>query len=85
MPDLRRHACAAQRETAQREPEVYVQGLRDVAFELKVPLADAYAEWKELEQKGVDTTALLANGMNHPNADLHKIFADKLFTLIFEE
>ena len=65
--------------------DAYVQGMRDVAFELKVPLADAYAEWKELEQKGVDTTALLVNGMNHPNADMHKIFADKLFTLIFEE
>ena len=65
--------------------DAYVQGMRDVAFELKVPLADAYAEWKELEQKGVDTTALLVNGLNHPNADMHKIFADKLFTLIFEE
>lgn len=65
--------------------DAYVQGMRDVASELTVPLADAYAEWKELEQKGVDTTALLANGMNHPNADMHKIFADKLFTLIFEE
>ena len=61
----------------------YVQGMRDVAKELDVPLADAYAEWKRMQSEGVDTTALLINGMNHPAPEMHKIFADKLFDLIF--
>ena len=64
--------------------DAYVQGMRDVAVEMAVPLADVYAEWKRLEAKGVDTTALLSNGMNHPTPEMHKLFADKLFTLIFE-
>lgn len=63
----------------------YAEAARQVAREQDVPVADAYAEWKRLEQKGVDTTALLANGMNHPNAEMHKVFADKLFELIFKE
>ena len=62
----------------------YAEAARQVAKEADVPVADAYAEWKLLEQQGVDTTALLANGMNHPNAEMHKVFADKLFQLIFE-
>ena len=33
--------------------------------------------------EGVDTTALLINGMNHPAPEMHKLFADMLFDLIF--
>lgn len=62
----------------------YVQAMRDVAKEPDVPLADAYAEWKRLEAEGVDTTSLLSNGMNHPTPEMHKVFADKLFELIFQ-
>ena len=50
---------------------------------LQFPIADAYAEWQLLESLGVDTTALLANGLNHPNAEMHKVFADKLYDVIF--
>ena len=57
--------------------------MRAVAKELNVPLADAYAEWQALKQRGVDTTAMLVNGMNHPTPEAHKIFADKLYELIF--
>ena len=63
--------------------DAYVQGMRDVARELDVPLADVYAEWKRMAAEGVDTTALLINGMNHPAPEMHKLFADKLFDLIF--
>ena len=61
----------------------YVDAMRKVANEMNVPVADAYAEWKRLEKSGVDTTAMLVNGMNHPDADAHKIFADKLYELFF--
>ena len=62
----------------------YVDAMRKVAKEMDVPVADAYAEWKALEKKGVDTTAMLVNGMNHPIAEAHKIFADKLYELFFK-
>ena len=62
----------------------YAEAAREVARETGVPVADAYAEWKTLEAKGVDTTALLVNGMNHPNAEMHKVFADKLYHVIFD-
>ncbi len=61
----------------------YVDVMRKVAKEKNVPIADAYAEWKALEKKGVDTTAMLVNGMNHPAAEHHHIFADKLYEVIF--
>ena len=64
--------------------DAYVERARQVAKELNVPIADAYAEWKRLEKSGVDTTAMLVNGMNHPDADAHKIFADQLYQLFFE-
>lgn len=63
----------------------YAQGMRDVAKEMAVPLADVYAEWKRLEAEGVDTTKLLVNGMNHPAPEMHRLFCDKLFEMIFEK
>ena len=62
----------------------YVQAIRDVAKELDVPLADVYAEWKRMEADGIDTTKLLINGMNHPAPEMHRLFSDKLFDLIFD-
>ena len=62
----------------------YVDVMRKVAKEMNVPVADAYAEWKRLEKSGVDTTAMLVNGMNHPTAEAHKIFADELYKLFFK-
>ena len=63
----------------------YVESMRKVAKEMHVPVADAYAEWKMLEKKGVNTTAMLVNGMNHPDAKSHSIFAEKLYDVIFEQ
>ena len=65
--------------------DAYVQAMRDVAKEERVPLADVYAEWKRMAAEGIDTTALLINGMNHPAPETHKLFADQLFELIFSQ
>lgn len=62
----------------------YVEAMRKIAKEMHVPVADAYAQWKKLEADGVDTTAMLVNGMNHPAAEYHQIFADKLYEVIFK-
>lgn len=63
--------------------DAYVEALRQVAREKNAPIADAYAQWKAMEENGVDTTALLCNGMNHPNGEMHKLFADVLMEAIF--
>ena len=63
----------------------YMETARKVAREMNVPIADVYAQWKKMDNQGVDTTALLINGMNHPAPEQHKLFADALYDLIFGE
>lgn len=49
-----------------------------------VKVCDCYSEWKKLS-KTQDTTILLVNRINHPIAEMHKLFADMLFDKIFED
>ena len=63
----------------------YVEAEKKVARELHIPVADAYAVWKQMASEGVDTTAMLANGMNHPTPEAHHIFLDVLTKVIFDE
>lgn len=60
----------------------YAQKLREVATELNVPVADVYDAWQGLAAYGVDTTAMLLNGLNHPDAEGHRVAADVLFGVI---
>jgi len=60
----------------------YAQAMRDVGAKLHAPIADVYAEWDALARKGVDTTAMLRNGLNHPDAVGHKIAADAVMRII---
>ena len=62
----------------------YVSAAITVARECGVLVADAYARWKELS-KTTDTTVLLANYINHPRAEMHEIFAEEIYRLIFPE
>lgn len=59
--------------------DTYVEAAKALAAELGVAVADAYAKWKTLEADGMDVTANLANYINHPSRELHRIFADVLF------
>ncbi len=63
--------------------DLYVEAEKAVAKELNIPVADAYAVWKELAAEGVDTTAMLANGMNHPTPEAHNIFKEELIKVLF--
>lgn len=58
--------------------DAYVDAARALARERKIPVADALAEWNRLEAAGVDTTALLANDINHPNERMHGVFVEKI-------
>jgi hypothetical protein len=47
-------------------------------------VCDCYSRWKILSETE-DTTMLLVNRINHPKAEMHKLFADMLFETIFED
>ena len=46
---------------------------------------DCHAKWKRMQACGVDTTALLANHLNHPIRELHWLFATSIVETIFEK
>lgn len=60
----------------------YMSAAIDAAKEMDVTVCDCYGEWKKLYNNGVDTTKLLANRINHPTSEMHKLFADMLFDII---
>lgn len=60
----------------------YAAAIREVGVSCHVAVADVYAAWEALEKKGIDTTAMLANGLNHPDEQGHTIAAKVLFDLI---
>lgn len=55
-----------------------------LAERMGVAVCDCYAMWRELS-KTQDTTMLLANRINHPTREMHELFADSLFKVIFNE
>ena len=62
----------------------YIEGAAALAREMGVPVCDCYAEWKKLS-KTQDTTLLLANRINHPTREMHELFAQRLFEIIFPQ
>ena len=56
----------------------------EVARDMDVKVCDVYSKWKELS-KTQDTTLLLANRINHPTKEMHNLFADSLFEMIFDD
>ena len=62
--------------------DAYMAAAIELAESMGVPVCDAYGAWKRLS-KTEDTTKLLANRINHPVAEMHALFADLLFDLLF--
>ena len=56
----------------------------DFYFELINKYSPATAEMliKKIQYMGMNTTYLLANGINHPIREMHNLFASKLFDKI---
>lgn len=55
-----------------------VETAKALATERGIPVCDAYARWNEMEKAGIDTTKLLINAVNHPNEEMHDLFADMI-------
>ncbi|MHB9031715.1 MAG: GDSL-type esterase/lipase family protein [Anaerolineae bacterium] len=65
--------------------DLYMDGARREAAARGIPVCDCYARWKELYAGGFDVTEHLANYTVHPTYEMHKLFADELFKLIFAD
>jgi hypothetical protein len=55
-----------------------------LAKNMGVTVCDCYKEWKKISETQ-DTTLLLANYINHPTKEMHELFAEKLFRIIFTD
>ena len=62
----------------------YVDAAKNVANECGVRVCDVYARWKAMYAAGVDTTALLANYLNHPTREMHWLTANALIETVFK-
>lgn len=62
----------------------YMQEAASVVKECGGKVCDLYSVWEKLAENGVNTNALLANGINHPVRPFHHYMAMKLVELIFE-
>ena len=58
--------------------EQYLIAGKNIAKECDVAVCDVYEKWKILYQKGVDTTEMLANYINHPSREMNWLFAYSL-------
>lgn len=61
----------------------YIYAAIETAKNVGVKVCDCYSKWKELA-KTQDTTQLLANKINHPSKEMHELFANELFKIIFD-
>jgi len=64
--------------------DLYISSAVKLAKEMQVDVCDCYSEWKKII-KTQDTTKLLVNYINHPTQEMHKLFANMLFDLIFKD
>lgn len=60
----------------------YLESAVELAKSKNVKVCDCYSEWKKLSETE-DTTMLLANRINHPTKEMHELFAQSLFEMIF--
>lgn len=63
--------------------DAHIERAKEICREKNVPVCDCYALWKRLAACGVDTTALLCNRINHPDREMHKMFAYELVKTVF--
>ncbi len=62
----------------------YIDNAKSVCLVEGIKICDCYEKWKLMHKNGIDTTKLLANRINHPDKEMHKLFAEELFKTISE-
>lgn len=64
--------------------DLYIEKAIELAEKMQIPVCDCYKKWKELS-KTEDTTMMLVNRINHPTKEMHELFAQSLFEMIFKD
>lgn len=64
--------------------DMFVEAGISLAKEMGVLVCDCYSKWKKLSET-TDVTKLLINRINHPIKEMHELFADSLFELLFKD
>lgn len=64
--------------------DLFMKSAVQLADEMGVEVCDCYSYWKKLSETH-DTTQLLINRINHPSPQMHELFADALFEIIFKD
>lgn len=62
----------------------YLDAAREEAHRAGALICDCNAVWHGMASAGLDTTAMLANGINHPRRDMHGLFAGYLMRTLLE-
>lgn len=77
--------CATRMAKIQNEGkmDLYMESATELAKKMGVKVCDCYKKWKKMSETQ-DTTALLANRINHPTKEMHELFAQSLFETIFD-
>ncbi len=63
--------------------EKFLNGAKELAKSMNIPVCDCYSKWKKLYDSGVNTTELLSNHINHPIPEMNKLFAYSLIETMF--
>ncbi len=79
---FKEYAAVTAARYAEGRMDTYIDAARALARERGIPVADAYARWKQMAAEGKDITACLANYINHPTREMHAIFAEELFKVL---
>lgn len=60
----------------------FIDAAKKAAKECRVPVCDCYSLWKQMS-KYIDITTYLSNGINHPDPEMHELFASELIKTMF--
>lgn len=63
----------------------FCSAAKRAASECGVAVCDVYSKWKTMLESGIDTNALLSNGINHPTRQMHALFAYSLIEIMFKK
>lgn len=83
-PELRQYAAITADYQNSGRMDTFIYSAMALAQRMGVCVCDCYSKWKELA-KTQDVTMLLANRINHPTPEMHKLFADSLYEVLIGE
>jgi acyl-CoA thioesterase-1 len=60
----------------------YRDRIKEIGAKFGAPVADVYGGWEKLVEQGVDTTAMLLNGLNHPDPAGHRMAGEIIMDVV---